>query len=224
VYRCTGEAVTLSADDGFDSYLWSTGEVMSSIVVDQDGTYTVAITTFHPVSPFLSCTTLKTIQVIESDEAVLDTITIADWTPMTNSITVLVNGLGDYEYSLDNIFYQDSNIFNGLAPGSYLVYVRDKNGCGIISDDVFLLYYPKYFTPNGDGYHETWQIISSRAEPNLEIYIFDRYGKLITSLDPLSLGWDGTYNGNELPSTDYWFKVIRPDNGKEYRGHFSLKR
>lgn len=223
-YICTGETVTLTADAGFDAYLWSTGQVMQSIIVDEAGTYTVTVSSYYPADPTIICTTTKTIHVVESDEAVFDSIEIGDWTATQNTITVLVSGIGNYEYSLDNVVFQDSNTFDGLEPGSYTVYVRDKNGCGIINDDVYLLYYPKYFTPNGDGYHEYWQVIASRSEPNLEIYIFDRYGKVITKVDPLSQGWDGRYNGNELPSTDYWFVVIRPNNGKQYRGHFSLKR
>ena len=227
---CMGDTTQFSvnSNEPITSIFWDFGDGNTSTEEQpahnyaNPGTYTVNVTV-NAATGSRNLTQQVTIHEIPIANAISDFI-VCDWTPMNNSITVLVNGLGDYEYSLDNIFYQDSNVFNGLAPGSYLVYVRDKNGCGIVSDDVFLLYYPKYFTPNGDGYHETWQIISSRAEPNLEIYIFDRYGKLITSLDPLSLGWDGTYNGNELPSTDYWFKVIRPNNGKEYRGHFSLKR
>ena len=63
----------------------------------------------------------------------------------------------------------------------------------------------------------------SKNEPNLEIYIFDRQGKFITQFGPADFGWDGTYNGKQLPSTDYWFLVKR-ENGTEHRGHFSLKR
>jgi len=57
----------------------------------------------------------------------------------------------------------------------------------------------------------------------MTINIFDRYGKLIISLDPESDGWDGTYNGAKLPSTDYWFVVTRA-NGQVHKGHFSMKR
>ena len=79
------------------------------------------------------------------------------------------------------------------------------------------------FTPNGDGYNDTWQIKFSNAEPKLNVDIFDRYGKFIIRLKGGEVGWDGTYNGHELFSTDYWFVVTRED-GKVYRGHFSLKR
>lgn len=83
--------------------------------------------------------------------------------------------------------------------------------------------YPKYFTPNQDGYNDTWKIKFSDNEPHLQIKIFDRYGKFLKQLSSLSEGWDGTFLGQQLPSDDYWFVVTR-ENGKEHRGHFSLKR
>ena len=83
--------------------------------------------------------------------------------------------------------------------------------------------YPKFFTPNGDGYNDYWKIKFSENEPNLTIKIFDRYGKLLKHLGMNSLGWDGKYLGKDVPSSDYWFVVTR-ENGKELKGHFSLKR
>ena len=82
--------------------------------------------------------------------------------------------------------------------------------------------YPKFFTPNGDGFNDTWNIKFLDLETNLSIKIFDRYGKLIKELIQNN-DWSGTMNGNELPSDDYWFIATRAD-GNEYKGHFSLKR
>jgi gliding motility-associated-like protein len=83
--------------------------------------------------------------------------------------------------------------------------------------------YPKFFTPNNDGYNDTWTIDFAYLAPNTGIKIFDRYGKLIKTLVTNNDSWNGTFNGTELPSTDYWFVVTRA-NGQEYKGHFSLKR
>lgn len=82
--------------------------------------------------------------------------------------------------------------------------------------------FPKFLTPNNDGYNDTWTIDFAYLAPNSTIKILDRYGKLIKILDN-GATWDGTYNGQILPATDYWFVVTRA-NGKEYKGHFSLKR
>ena len=60
---------------------------------------------------------------------------------------------------------------------------------------------------------------------NLEttIHIFDRYGKLLKQISPLSQGWDGTFNGVQMPSSDYWYS-IQLEDGRVLKGHFSLKR
>lgn len=82
--------------------------------------------------------------------------------------------------------------------------------------------FPKFFTPNNDGYNDTWTIDFAYLKPNTTIRIFDRYGKFIKELN-LNTSWDGTYLGTNEPASDYWFTATRL-NGKEYRGHFSLKR
>jgi gliding motility-associated-like protein len=84
---------------------------------------------------------------------------------------------------------------------------------------------PKFFTPNGDSYNDYWNIKGVDAKLNAKtiIRIFDRYGKLLTQINPLSLGWDGTYNKQTLPADDYWY-TIELNNGRIVKGHFSLLR
>ncbi|NQY05739.1 MAG: T9SS type B sorting domain-containing protein [Flavobacteriaceae bacterium] len=85
---------------------------------------------------------------------------------------------------------------------------------------------PNFFTPNGDGIHDYWNIPQQEFVSDIRIQIFDRYGKLLKVLKNSNLGWDGNYNGNQAPSSDYWFKVDYLENGvpKEKSGHFALKR
>lgn len=219
---CAGENTTITADSGFDSYLWSTGESTPSIVVTQPGTYTLVVT---KTVNGITCASSYEVVVSLSTPATIDHIETSDWTNDQNTITVILDqtAAGNYTYSLDNIHFQPDNTFQGLAPGIYTVYIKDSNACDGVSKQVYLLAYPKFFTPNGDGYNDFWQIFYVKQEPNIKIYIFDRYGKLLTGFGSESIGWDGRYNGKELPSTDYWFLVIR-ENGTERRGHFSMKR
>lgn len=219
-YLCEDYTVTLTENTLFDSYLWSTGETTPSIIVSQAGNYTLTVTETHGT---VICSTTETVPVILSNPAVITQFITSDWTENNNIITVNVTGLGNYEYSLNNIDYQDSNVFYDLDLGEYTIYVRDKYGCGTINDDIYLLMHPDFFTPNGDGYNDYWKIKFSDNEPNLTIKIFDRHGKLLKQLGTNSIGWDGKYLGKDLPSTDYWFVVTR-ENGKEHKGHFSLKR
>jgi gliding motility-associated-like protein len=219
---CEGENVTITADTGFDSYEWSTGRHTPTITVDEPGTYTLEVT---QTTNGVTCTATYSITVVPSQPAEINHIETTDWTNDQNTISVILNNAsaGNYSYSLDNEHFQPGNTFYGLEPGVYTVYIKDENGCDGVQREVYLLAYPKFFTPNGDGYNDFWQIYYARMEPNLKVYVFDRYGKLLTGFGSDSVGWDGRYNGKELPSTDYWFLVVR-QNGKEERGHFSMKR
>ncbi|WP_407556482.1 T9SS type B sorting domain-containing protein [Winogradskyella sp. 4-2091] len=208
------------ADFGYDYYNWSTGETTRIITVDEPGDYTVTATNDYGS---LVCSTDKTVSVIISNRALITSVETVDCTQNNNEISVFVEGYGDYEYSIDGFNYQDHNVFTNLSIDNYTVFVRDKKGCGTTAEEVFLLYHPKFFTPNGDNVNEYWQIINSDKEPTNVLYIYDRYGKLIKKLKPTDIGWDGTYNGNMLPTSDYWF-VLQRQNGKTYKGHFTLKR
>jgi gliding motility-associated-like protein len=216
---CEGSSITINAGAGYDNYLWSTGETSSTITIQNPGNYSVTVTNNYSI---ISCSSTKNFEVRKSNIATITSIDTRDWTDNQNAITVFVTGAGDFEYSTDGIHFQDSNQFSNLISDQYTVHVRDKNGCGTVTDEVYLLMYPKFFTANGDGFNDTWKIKFSDIEEDLTVKIFDRYGKLIVELKNNS-GWNGTFNGQELPATDYWFVVTRA-NGKEYRGHFSLKR
>ncbi|WP_147299213.1 T9SS type B sorting domain-containing protein, partial [Winogradskyella eximia] len=172
------------------------------------------------------CFKERTITVLPSSIARNINFEVVD-ASQNNSITVLVDGEGDYEYALGNSNgpYQDSNTFNNVQPGLYTVYIRDKNGCGIADDLVSVIGFPKFFTPNNDDVNDYWQVygITTQFQANSIIYIFDRYGKLLKELDPLSSGWDGKYNGENMPTSDYWFKVTLED-GRTFTNHFTLKR
>lgn len=218
-YLCEGKTVTLHADPGFNTYRWSTGQDTSRIVVASPGTYTVTIGRYHgPVT----CTTTLPVVVELSAPATITRIDVSDWTDRDNSLQIVVDGPGDYEYSLDGEHFQADPSFTGLLSGFYDVYVRDRNGCGTVQGETCLLMYPNFFTPNGDGANDSWSIRFASAERLLEVKIFSRDGKFLRQLKH-GEQWDGTYNGRPLPSDDYWFLVMRED-GRQHRGHFALKR
>ncbi|MFC4720894.1 T9SS type B sorting domain-containing protein [Geojedonia litorea] len=201
-------------------YSWSTGETTSTIRVNAIGTYTVTVTNTN------GCSKNRTITVLPSNIATIANINVVDATS-NNSIVVLVTGEGDYEYALDNpnSLYQDSNTFENVRAGLHTVYVRDKNNCGIVSEQVSVIGFPKFFTPNNDGFNDTWQVdgISAQFQAKSIIYIYDRYGKLLKELNPIGPGWDGTFHGDPLPTNDYWFEVTLQD-GRLFKSHFTLKQ
>jgi gliding motility-associated-like protein len=132
-------------------------------------------------------------------------------------------GSGTLMYSLDEGTLQVSNVFTNVSAGPHTITAIDTQGCTYLTYTVFVIEYPQYFTPNGDGYNDTW-LIKGLQDTDV-IYIFDRYGKLIKQLRGQE-GWDGTYNQEQLPSTDYWFTVDYLENGvkKQFKAHFAMKR
>ncbi len=222
---CDGNDITITADSGFAGYKWTfpsgaTVQGTNQITVSDTGIYMV-----HVIDNF-GCETSKPLEVVKSPIPNISTVTISDWTDTNNVLTVVMEPTtipGNYEYSLDNVNFQSSPVFNGLTPGQYTVYVRDEFGCGDDSLETYLLTYPKFFTPNGDSFNEYWRIHLASLEPDMLVYIYDRFGKLIYGFDALSKGWDGTFNGKKLPATDYWF-VVKRQNGQELKGHFSMIR
>ncbi len=219
---------TITIDAGFFNdipnnfyYDWSTGEDTTTIEINEPGTYNVRVTSVE------GCFKDRTIVVSPSNIAAITEIEITDATS-NNSISVFVSGEGTYQYALDNPNgpYQDSPFFDNVDFGFHTVYVSDvKNNCGVVEEDVSVIGFPKFFTPDGDSFNPYWQVkgISEVFQPNSEILIFNRHGKLLSTLNPLGVGWDGTYNGRNMPSSDYWF-VVNLQDGRTFKGHFALKR
>jgi len=214
------------------SYEWTyqDGSFLSNtttLEVSNQGTYTVTLTKTDGTG----CSKSRDVFV---DASELATITLDDiiTQDFSDNNTITINnannnlGLGDYEFALDmDSFYQNEPFFSNVAAGFHTLYVRDKDGCGVTTIEVPVIGYPKYFTPNGDGVNDTWQLKGVRADYQSRslIYIYNRYGKLIHQFRALNGGWDGTYNGANLPTSDYWFRVVLED-GRQFSKHFTLKR
>jgi len=133
-----------------------------------------------------------------------------------------------YEYQLDNGTWQDQPDFTKVTPGLHTVSARDLNGCGMATSEAFrLIGFARFFTPNGDGFNDTWNVINAPEVSISKILIYDRYGKLLKQLNPLGKGWDGSFNGKIMPADDYWFVVDLKDQTtgtvSEFTGHFTLK-
>lgn len=220
VNLCKGRQVTLSVASGFSSYSWNTDptNTTNSLIAFDAGDYSVT------VKDAKGCEKTKTFKVILSEPAIITNVIVKDFSGNDNSVLIEYTGVGNYEFSIDNQNFQYDPMFNNVKPGIYNAIARDKNGCGPSNTfQVIVLDYPRYFTPNGDTYHDLWAIENSNLLPDYKIFIFDRYGKLLKQMNKSSTGWNGQFNGQELPSDDYWF-TLTFDNGKNIKGHFSLKR
>jgi gliding motility-associated-like protein len=203
-------------------YLWTpNGETTPFIYAFAAGIYTVKVTND------LGCSKDRIITVTSSDVATIKSVDIVDLTN-NNTVTININeDLNQFVYSIDSPYgpFQSSNYFDNVESGIHTVYISDIEGCGVTSKEISILGIPKFFTPNADGYNDTWQIIGLNQKffSKSNIQIFDRYGTLIKQLSATNSGWDGTFNGKSLPSSDYWY-VLKLEDGRTVKGHFSLKR
>lgn len=138
-------------------------------------------------------------------------------------------GTAPFEYQIDATDFDAKDVKTDLAFSKHVVNVRDSKGCttsAVFTLDPPEISIPIVFTPNGDGVSDTWSIPAlSEVYPNSIVSIYDRFGKLLVQfLGAEADGWDGTYNGSKLPSTDYWYLITIEEIDKEYSGHFTLIR
>ena len=220
-------------DTGLDatdySFVWSVGgtEIIGAtgpvLFPTQGGSYSVVVTDLAT-----GCTETGVTEVEESSPPAVAVEVVTQAFSEDHTIVAEATGDGEYEYSLDGGPWQPSGTFEGVGFGLHTVTARDTNGCGEDSGTVTVLDYPHFFTPNGDGRNETWNIVGFAGQANAKIYIFDRFGKLLKQISPSGAGWNGTYNGSPVPTSDYWFtaEYSEPSTGeqKQFRAHFTLKR
>ncbi|MDR5590830.1 T9SS type B sorting domain-containing protein [Christiangramia sp. SM2212] len=216
--------VQIGEDLGINSsrydFTWNTGETGESITVQQGGTYFLTVSDKE-----LGCS--REIEYTVSEQLspeILDININAELA--SGQVEIIAEPNGDGFYSLDSESgpFQTSPIFTDVTPGPHTVYVKNENACEVISQEIFVFGFPAFFTPNNDGLNDVWRPFSIKSPEFAiqSIFIFDRYGKLLKQLSP-GQGWDGNFNGNPMPSNDYWFEVTL-QNGRVFKGHFSLIR
>ncbi|MFT6934600.1 MAG: gliding motility-associated-like protein [Maribacter sp.] len=232
--------ITIVSEDNADGFRWfMINEDATEVLLSETNIFTTqdigyyryeAYTIISLFGETTECLSTAVFEVVRSEEAVVERVEV-DITGSGLDLTIIVIGSGNYEYALDNEtgIYQDNNVFRNVSEGDHQVFVRDKNGCGTISYEFIQTLrqddFPKFFTPNNDGINDYWQLSPLNDNvPSLQVlYIFDRYGKLLSQINPESTGWDGTYKGTPMPSSTYWYKAVSIYD-KAIQGYFALKR
>ena len=261
-----GNIVQEDLQDGTDVVFNTDGSriglISSKSAEELGGTYSITLTATYDGRSDVIAKTTKSIDVkvsqapkmteqIEGEIITIDDLNYENKTNIevdTQFIADII-GIGNYEYRLeqrrgeDNYIvveeYTDTPSWRDMDPGIYRLRIKDTNGCNPeVIIDLYALGYMKYFTPNGDGINDVWNIIGiyiGDDEDLPPLFIFDRFGKLISQINPagtgnsgfVEQGWNGTFNNKTMPQADYWFKITVPlSNGEDkiFNGHFTLIR
>lgn len=222
VSLCYGTEAVLSVPDEFVSYQWSglQGEDLNQpqntneVVITHPGNYSVSVTNS------MGCSFALPFEAVSGGAP-----EITDVETNGNSITVHVSPAGNYEYSLNAIFWQSSPTFQNINVADYEIYVRDFTGC--TSDAYKFSYFmiPNFISPNNDGYNDVWKVRGIEKYPGAEFKIFDRYGKIfaIRTADSDGMIWDGKYLGNPVPSGTYWYILSIPGKEEKQSGSITVR-
>ncbi len=212
LYLCGNSTLNLDAGGEDLNYLWSTGETSKTIMVENEGQYSVQLTTAE------GCSKTKYFKIIAQEEPVIrEVISIG------STVNINLENQGNFEFSLNGISYQSSNIFEQVDGGIYTINIKDTSNCNSISIEFVHVVTPAFITPNNDGYNDYFELKEVSFLGNSIIYIFNRYGKLIASGAAENFRFDGNLKGKGLPAEDYWYRITI-EGYKEITGHFSLVR
>ena len=208
---CEDESIDIGESFTNFNYEWSTGETTAFIEVNSPGTYTVELITPD------NCAVSKSYTILNFASP-----SIGNITTQGNTLTVEPSTEGDFSYSIDEINFQNDPVFRNLSGGLYTVSMRENNGYGTVRESFLFLVIPKVFTPNNDQINDTFKITDVNFLDEVEVFIYDRYGKLLFQSNSPSFEWRGTYQGRNLPSNDYWYRL--KIEGEIYTGSFTLIR
>lgn len=208
VIKCANESILITAPTGY-TYQWQglngvdleqnlNGNIISVI---NPGTYTLVLTNQHGCQ--------KSVSFTVSDYPPIELVDIKVFD--NNQIVVTANGNG-IQYSLDGLNWQYENVFVNLQPGIYTVYIKSDKGCVLMRNNVVIFLWVNFLSPNSDSYNDVWKLNGLELYTNVEVQIYNRYGKILVdkTMNNENVVWDGKYNLKLQPSDSYWYTIKIP--------------
>ena len=219
--ECSGVQLWLDggSSQGAASFLWTDGGGMTvgdGPVIDlgtpADGTYTYILTVANG-----PCTATDTVTIT------ILPLPIADAGPDRSIYIEGTTELGGSPTGPDQslfVWWPDSlldhhDVANPLATVHattwFYLTVTAPNGC-TATDSVLVTVVPEVvvydgFTPNGDGYNDTWTLDFVELFPNMEVSVFSRWGEPLFHSIGYKVPWDGKFNGQLVPMGTYYYAI-----------------
>lgn len=222
---CPNSTTRLEVETSYTYYQWKTasgqiiqeGASINYIDNVSTGNYSLILTSQN------GCSVEQKVTITEKE---LPQITNIDVSGSTATISV-IGGTAPYEYSLDNLTFQSSNIFTNIQRGLNTAYVKDAQNCGVIMKEFLVVNLMNVLTPNSDGKNEVLDYSDLNIKKEVKIEIYDRYGNQVFLSQKQPYVWDGKMNGRILPTGSYWYILnwIEPDTNfpVSYKGWVLLK-
>ncbi len=175
------------------------------------GEYSVVVTDAN------GCTTNSDFTVtepalLEPDLATLVNLPIC---PQADNGSIQIDAMGGtapYQFIWNTVPQQTGNPATQLSQGSYRVTIIDANGCEAsltleVTERFPRVHIPTAFSPNGDGQNDEFKPVTD-CDLNYSMQVFNKWGSIIFATRDIFQGWDGTYEGQDVPDGPYSYKIF----------------
>ena len=214
---CSRDYVPVTLDAGVvgtdgavvnSGYEWQDGSSDRTVTVYETGDYGVTVFEEYPGGHRCTATDTANVTIIQNPDVNItkdaeDFCAAGQVTLTCNSSVPDVNyqwNTGETTQSI-TVYYH----------GTYTV-IADNQGCTGTSNITIPIcpcevWVPNAFSPNHDDVNEVFLPQISSSLESYELYIFDRWGKLIFQTNDYNEGWDGNIKGAEAPLGVYNYMI-----------------
>jgi len=229
---CYGKSISLTGSGGVQ-YMWTPStfllnpDVADPLVVDPTSTTTYSLRVVDQngcksLRPsYVTLVVLAPYPVFAGN----DTSVMVGQTVPLDAVDVAGVGFDSYVWTpasgLSNPDIADPTAsFSAIGVYTYVVTATAANGCSgsdSVTINVYALadiFVPNAFTPNNDGHNDVLHALPVSIRDFKYLTVFNRWGQRVFTTTNAGIGWDGAFNGTEMPMGTYVWMAA----GVDYTG------